>query len=64
MVLIPLVLTGFADDINIGQTIRNVGFGCVFFSLIFLKHGAWHAVVGFLFMVGLLSSIFHQSIVA
>lgn len=61
LLLIPLVLMDFSDQLNVAQITRNIVMALVFLSLIWLKHWAWHFLVGSAFMLGLLMSIFKQS---
>ena len=63
LVLIPVVLGSFADDINTAQVSRNVVLSIIFVGLIWVKHWGWHLTAGILFSMALLTSIFKQSIV-
>lgn len=62
LLLIPIVLSNFADELNIVQIALNVGFACILIPLIWLKHWAWHFGIGLVLMVSLLFSIFSQAI--
>lgn len=62
LLLIPLILGNFADQLNLTQVVRNLVLAFVFLGLIWLKHWGWHLAVGTAFMLSLLSSIFKQSI--
>ncbi len=62
LLLIPIVLGSFADELNYEQVIKNIIMACLFLSLIKLKHWAWHAITGALFLSALLLSLFNQSI--
>lgn len=61
LLIIPLVLGSFAEQVNYEQVVRNVIIALVFLGLIWLKHWIWHFAVGTVFLLGLLLSIFQQS---
>jgi hypothetical protein len=61
-ILIPIVLGSFADEQNVMQTLKLLGLASVFLCLIWLKHWGWHLAASSFFMLGLLGSIFSQSI--
>lgn len=62
LLIIPLVLTGFAEQINYKQVAINTTLGFGFFALIWFKHWLWHLAAGTLFLLSLLQSIFKQVI--
>lgn len=64
LLLIPLVLGSFAEQINYEQVIKNIVMAVLFLSLIKLKHWAWHGVGALAFFVALLQSLFNQSTMA